>query len=148
MLECCAIVIILVEVVMKISIKTKNYALGKRLQGLIEKKLAKLDKYFDTPAEATALCRVENKTHILELAIKAKGVDLRSEVRSDNMYDNLDIALPKLERQIIKLCQKKKSFERAVDMAVDEFMFLQETPTFEDRRITKTKQFAKSRLKG
>ena len=32
---------------MKIDIVEKNYDVGTRLQGLIEKKVGKLDKYFD-----------------------------------------------------------------------------------------------------
>ena len=38
----------------------------------------------------------------MEITITNKGLLYRSEVASDNMFENIDLALPKIEKQIVK----------------------------------------------
>ena len=54
------------------------------------------------------------------------------------MFENLDMALPKVEKQIIRANQKRQNFKTQVEAPILEF--LQELPTFEDKRIAKKKQ--------
>ena len=42
----------------------------------------------------------------MEITVKGKGVFVRSEVESDNMYANLDTCLAKLERQVVRISGK------------------------------------------
>ncbi len=93
---------------MKIQITSKNYTVSQKLKGIIEKKVEKLDRYFGADATAKVVCRKDKDLYTLELTISDKGVLFRSEVTTDNMYQNIDIALPKVERQIIKYSGKLK----------------------------------------
>ncbi len=124
---------------MKIEIVERNYDVGKRLQGLIEKKLNKLDRYFPDGGKATVVCRQEKKNYIMEMTITDKNGFYRSEVSGGNMFENLDMALPKVEKQIIRANQKRQSFKAQVAETVLEF--LDEVPTFEDKKIAKKKVF-------
>ena len=93
---------------MKIQISSKNYNVSAKLKDIIQKKVEKLDKYFSDDADIRILCKKENDLLKLELTIKDKGLLFRSEVQSDNMYQNIDMALPKIEKQIVKYSSKLK----------------------------------------
>ena len=94
---------------MKIEIQSRNYFVKDNLRGLIEKKVEKLSKYFNDTASAKILCAGENNGLLkLELTIIDKGLIFKSERVSDNMYENLDIVLPKVEKQIVKTFEKIK----------------------------------------
>lgn len=88
---------------MRIEIISKNYKESERLLNILEKKLAKLDKYFSDEADANVKLSITNgEKFTMEVTIRGAGKTIRSETTSDNMYDNIDILLPKLERQIAK----------------------------------------------
>ena len=87
---------------MKVEISSKNYNVSDRLREVIEKKVAKLDKYFNDDAVAKVNCKMEGIVAKLELSIRSRGLFYRAEVTGDNMYENIDLALPKVEKQIIK----------------------------------------------
>ena len=103
---------------MKIEIVERNYDVGKRLESLIEKKLKKLERYFPDDAKATVVCRQEKKNYIMEVSITNKNGFYRSEVTGENMFENLDMALPKVEKQIIRANQKRQSFKTQVEAPI------------------------------
>ena len=96
---------------MRIEIATKNYKPTDHLKQIIEKKISKFDKYFSQEASAKVMLSAsgqQNNRHTMEITLKSGSISVRSEVTSDNMYDNIDIILPKIERQIVK---HRKKFE-------------------------------------
>ena len=126
---------------MKLEIIEKNYDVGKRLQSLIEKKVGKLGRYFKDDAVCKVACKEDNKRFKLEITITGKGCFFRSEVVGDNMYDNLDVALPKIEKQILKFSGKKNDSYKAVTLP--ELLFVSELPEEEyKKKITKRKTFS------
>ena len=126
---------------MKIEFIERNYDIGNRLKEIITKKINKLDRYFGDDAQARVVCKLENKTYKLELTITNKGLLYRSEVTGENMYDNIDLALPKIERQIIKQAEKRKDKFRAGAFDVPSFEFLEEKPEEKKKDIYKRKTF-------
>ena len=109
---------------MKIEIQSRNYFIKDNLRGLIEKKVEKLSKYFNDTASAKVICAGENNGMLkLELTIIDKGLIFKSERTSDNMYENLDIVLPKVEKQIVKTFEKiKDRLKENVDPFALEFV--------------------------
>lgn len=93
---------------MNIQISSKNYVVSNKLKDIIEKKVERLDRYFSDNAEARIFCRKEKDLCKLEITIKDGGLMFRSEVFGDSMYQNIDMALPKVEKQIIKYSSKLK----------------------------------------
>ena len=124
---------------MRVEIYEKNYSAGERLKSVIEKKLGRFDRYFNDDASCKVVLRKEGKdTLITEVSIAFSGKLVRSEVASDNMYDNIDLVIPKLERQLIK---NKSKLDRKLRAAA----FLDEELPPEDAyafgKLVKTKTF-------
>ena len=95
---------------MKIELVSKNYNEGMRLVNVIEKKLGKLDKYFSGDADALVkLSTVGNDKFTMEITVRFGGYIARSEVTGANMYDNIDLILPKLEKQIARFRDRMNS---------------------------------------
>ncbi|MCX4312292.1 MAG: ribosome-associated translation inhibitor RaiA [Clostridia bacterium] len=113
---------------MTIEYLCKNYDASDKLKSVIDKKVQKLDKFFDDDTRIKIALKKGNTRstddlYTLELTILLDSTVLRAEVTSDNMYNNIDLAIPKLEKQIIrhhkKLESKSKKF-RARDMSFEE----------------------------
>ena len=95
---------------MIIELVSKNYNECNRLVNVIEKKLSRLDKYFSGDAEALVkLSTVGTEKYTMEITVRFGGYIARAEVTSQNMYDNIDLVLPKLEKQIAKFRDRMNS---------------------------------------
>ena len=112
---------------MKIEILSRNYRANDRLKTIIEEKISKLDKYFGVDAKAKVVCSEQNKIKKMEITITNKGLLYRSEVASDNMFENIDLALPKIEKQIVRASEKLKDKKKKAK-EVPVFEFIDEIP--------------------
>lgn len=124
---------------MEIKYIAKNYKISDKLKDIIEKKLSKLDKYFNKDVDVKVACIEQNDNHKLEITINSAGLFIRSEVTSDNMYNNIDLAMPKLERQIVKSNQKYKN--KFAERTFDAFEYLETAPVENKKKVVKTKSF-------
>lgn len=123
---------------MKITFVEKKYKISPRFKEIMTEKLQKLDKYLTEDATARIVGSKQNKNEKLEVTITDKGLLFRSEVLSDNNYDNIDLALPKLEKQIVRNKQKLSDNRKT---APKTFEFLTEVPEFKLPEISKKKVF-------
>ena len=87
---------------MKITILLRHVVIDEKTKAIIEKKITKLDKFFDDEQEALVTLRKAGDTEILELTINAAGMIFRSEVKSESYLRAIDIAVDVIERQIRK----------------------------------------------
>ena len=126
---------------MKIEIIERNYDVGVRLRTLFEKKIEKLDRYFPDEAKARVVCAKEGKLFKLELTISHFKNIYRSETYGENMYENIDIVLPKIEKQIIKYYSKNRDKFKKDAMNVQTFEFIEEAPKEKEKTIYKRKSF-------
>ena len=124
---------------MKIEFLERNYKISNKLKNIITEKIERLSKYFGEDAKVKVLCSEQNKQKKLELTIVNKGVLYRSEVSSDEMYSNIDLALPKIERQIVRRKDKKLAKNRVKEPLA--FEFLTEEPEEKLPEIFKKKTF-------
>lgn len=125
---------------MEIKYISKNYKISDKLKDIIEKKLQKLEKYFTKDTTVKVACSEQNDVCKLEVTVNSSGLFIRSEVASDNMYNNIDLAMPKLERQIVKNNKKYKS-KFADKETAGVFEFLEEEPEFTSPKVVKKKTF-------
>lgn len=107
---------------MRIEFLTKNYNPSEKLKDVITKKVERLDKFFEEDTKVKILLKEANDVETLELTIVLDSSVMRAEVSSENMYDNIDIALPKLEKQIIKhrtklMAKSKKVRAKELDVS-------------------------------
>ena len=88
---------------MRIEIISKNYKKGEKLDNIINEKLSKFERYFEDDAVAKVtlkqIGKEDSKTvkYEMEIAVFFGTNVVRSAVISDNMYKNIDLALPKIE---------------------------------------------------
>ena len=64
---------------MNIIVSAKNMELTQALKATVEKKLSKLEKYFNPNVEAQATLSVQKNRQIIEVTIPFNGVILRAE---------------------------------------------------------------------
>ena len=126
---------------MKLEFIERNYDIGARLATIISKKVSKLERYFEDDAKARIVCKLENKTYKMELTITNKGQIYRAEVTGENMYENIDTILPKIEKQIIKQSEKKKDFFKKSDFDQTSYLFLSVKSKDAPMDIYKRKKF-------
>jgi ribosomal subunit interface protein len=129
---------------MKIIVSAKNIELTSALKNVVEKKLSKLDRYFDPLLEAHATLGVEKNRQIIEVTIPFGGRILRGEEANDDMYASIDLVVDKLEKQIIK---QKTKLSRNVHSDSVKFHSIPELEVTEhdrktDPSIVRTKKFA------
>ncbi|NEU30223.1 ribosome-associated translation inhibitor RaiA [bacterium LRH843] len=89
---------------MKFNIRGENIEVTPALRDYVEKKISKLERYFDTApiAEAHVKMEVLNSQHIIEITIPMTQLLLRAEEVHVDMYAAIDTVTEKLERQIRK----------------------------------------------
>ena len=90
---------------MKYQILGKNIEVTDGIRSSIEKKLARMDKYFVINDDVT--CRVVVRSYKvgskIEVTIFTPQMDFRAEVKNDDLYAGVDLAIDKLEGQMRKL---------------------------------------------
>lgn len=87
---------------MRINTRGKNMEVTPALQDYLEKRLGKLEKYFESDIEANITMSIARESHIVEVTISIDGLLLRGEEVSPDMYASVDSVVDKLERQIHK----------------------------------------------
>ncbi len=89
---------------MKINARGSKLEVTDAIRDYINKKVAKLDKYFENPDEFTAniLIKTIGNSQTVEVTIPIRKVILRAEESSEDLYKSIDLVSEKLERQIRK----------------------------------------------
>ncbi len=93
---------------MRIEFLCRNYVASEKLKDIITRKVDKLDKFFDEDTKAKIVLKESKDIKTLEITVAVKNGIARAEVVGDNMYDLIDLAIPKLEKQIIRHHGKMK----------------------------------------
>jgi putative sigma-54 modulation protein len=89
---------------MNINIRGENLEVTGALREYVEKKLSRLERYFDIPpaSDVHVTLRVEKDKQNVEVTIPLRGAVLRAEEKNHDMYASIDLVVDKLERQIRK----------------------------------------------
>lgn len=89
---------------MKIQTRGENLQLTDALRDYVEKKIGRLEKYFDTPPgqNVQVTLSVVRDLDIVEVTMPLNGIIIRAEERSPDMYASIDLVSEKLEGQIRK----------------------------------------------
>ena len=126
---------------MKISVIGRQMNVYEDMKLLIEKKLAKFEKFFPGEGAATATLSCKNNRKFIEITIAAAGTLFRSEVGAESFRDALDDAVTNIERQIRKNKTKlaRRLRENVFVPAVEEYY--DDTPAEEEEEIIRTKTF-------
>lgn len=137
---------------MLIQVKGKNIEVTDALRNYVDKKLVKLEKYFQDIKEATVVLSVQRGIHMVEVQLEGDGILLRGEERrGTDMYGSIDQVVEKLESRVKKFKGKlygktleKGPEEKAAmkDQALDAAFGAGEAEEAEVPTIVRTKRFA------
>ncbi|PWF99416.1 ribosome hibernation-promoting factor, HPF/YfiA family [Levilactobacillus bambusae] len=99
------------------NIRGENIEVTDAIRDYVEKRISKLEKYFDSSVNANAHVNLKvypNKTSKVEVTIPMPYLTLRAEETSPDLYASVDLVTDKLERQIRKYKTKvnRKSREK------------------------------------
>ncbi|HSH24539.1 MAG TPA: ribosome-associated translation inhibitor RaiA, partial [Massilibacterium sp.] len=127
------------------NIRGENIEVTDALRDYVEKKVGKLERYFDTPprTDVNVNLKVYNdKTQKVEVTIPMPHLLLRAEETHTDMYAAIDLVVDKLERQIRK--HKTKVNRKARQEGALKYAFAQidnGKTEEEDIQIYRTKRF-------
>ncbi len=85
---------------MNTKIVGKSFTVSEAIEDRVNKKLAKLDKYFGDDAQANVKLSLERGRQIVEATISYRGDILRAEESTSDLYSSLDGVIDKLQRQV------------------------------------------------
>ena len=96
------------------------------LKTYAEEKIAKLDKYLDSPAEAHIVLTVEKFRHQADITLSVNGTRIKAFEETGDMYSAIDQVTDKVEKQLKRHLSKIRN--RRMDGArEDEFVSGMET---------------------
>lgn len=131
----------------KVEISTRNIDLSDRLKDYVTKKVSKLDRYLDILEEAKVdlsfaqAARDAKDRQVAQLTIRGKGVLLRAEERTDDIFASVDAALEKISRQIERF-KGRRWRKRGDGRAISEVLAVDEEESMDlEETIVRRKQF-------
>ena len=130
---------------MNIIISGKNMDITDALREQTNKKVGKLERYFEPGTEAHVTLSVEKNRHIVEVTIPFNGIILRAEESTDDMYASIDKVLDKLEHQIHRYRTKLERSFRSGAFKDERLLFSADVyhdNNGQELKVVKTKRFA------
>ncbi len=130
---------------MKFTFTNKKVNLPKAVHAYAEKKVGKLDRYFDNDAEAAIVFSVEKDLNRVEVTVRSGSMIFRASERTSDMYASIDAAVSSIERQLrknkarLEKRLRKDAFSRSLDEA-EISSFVPDAPD-EELTIVRTKKF-------
>ena len=97
---------------MRISITARHFKLSEELKNDTESELRRLKKYYDGIIDAEVILGWEKKDRIAEINLMLNGNQLTAHERSEEMSKSINVAIDKIERQLIKHKDRRRSFEQ------------------------------------
>ncbi len=124
---------------MKTNTTARNTTIRDNFKNSIDKKLSKLDRFFDDTASANVTVINENGRETVEITIKAHSMFFRAEKTTMDRLDSLDAVVDALFRQIVK---NKTKLEKRMKSQAFEPGYEQDFVGAEDSfRVVKSKKF-------
>ena len=115
---------------MRINYTTKKMTLKSSTKDHVEKKLAKMDKFFDSEADASVVFRIDSGRVTCELTIRNNSMVYRAEDSSMDIIEAFDSACDIIVRRIRR--QKTKLEKRLRSAAVDDYSTEFDLPPIQD----------------
>lgn len=135
---------------MELQITGKNMEVTERLDDYVRQKVEKLDRYMSSIVSARMELSLENTKsaadrQVAQLTIRSdRGVILRSEERTGDMFASIDVVMDKMYRQIARYKGKRQRARReappedlGLPLPMDEALLEED-----EGQIVRTKRFA------
>jgi putative sigma-54 modulation protein len=131
---------------MQLIVQGKNIEITDRLREYVEKKVDRLDRYLSTITEArmelsTERTRSAEDRQVAQLTVRSKGMILRSEERTGDVFTSVDMVVDKMKRQIDRYKSKQRRRFRGAQAEVLPESALEEEEEISVGEIVRTKRF-------
>ena len=115
---------------MNIKITGKDLKATEAIKDYIEKKMGRLQKYFETDEiDVQAMIRIERELQIAEISASYKGETFRAVAENKDLYASIDEDIDILERQVRKAKTKKERINK------DETLRMKESINENDEKV-------------
>ena len=91
---------------MNLIIKAHNFEITPSINEHVRTKFKKITRHFDHLIDAKFTLSLEKLNHIAQVTIHLPKADIHAESSDENMYHAIEIAIQKLDRQVIKYKEK------------------------------------------
>ena len=129
---------------MKFTFTNKKVDLPKSVHAYAEKKVGKLDRYFNADAEASIVFGIEKDLNRVEVTVRSGSMIFRASERTSDMFASIDAVVTTIERQIRKnktrLARRIKQ-DAWVKTPEGVSSFVPEEPEEGEFQIIRTKRF-------
>lgn len=106
---------------MNIKITGKELKATEAIKDYLEKKISRLEKYFDTEdLDVQVMIKVERELQIAEISASYKGESFRAVTENKDLYASIDEDIDILERQIRKAKTKKERMNKDESLRIKE----------------------------
>ena len=127
---------------MNINISGKGIDLTPSIKEIVEKKLSKLDKFFNKEVDCNVKISTQKDMQKIEVTIPMKNNAVRAEHQSTDLYQSIDLVVDILERQIAKYKTKIQRKRQSNVGLFEGFNFTDDSSNEETEiNIVKTKTF-------
>jgi len=96
---------------MKLSFTARHFKAPERLKDYAEKKVKRLEKYYDGILDCEVVLDYEKLLQVAEIIVRVYGTRLTVVEKSDDIFKSIDLAVDKMERQLKKYKEKLREFE-------------------------------------
>lgn len=126
---------------MNITISARKTTVKDSFRDWAEKKLKKLDRFFEEDAQATIVVTNERERETVEVTVQSRGMIFRAEKTSADRLDSLDAVVEALTRQIVKNKNKLEKKGKTRAASLEGFEGYSADVAEEEYHVVKTKEF-------
>ena len=134
----------------EVALTGHDLEISPRLRAYVEKKVSKLDRFLDTIHQADVelayqkTARSATDRQVAQMTVRGRGLLLRTEERSDDIFAAVDAALDKMQRQIERYKGKHRRSRGDGTSASAVGLDMPPAPADEDEslRVVRRKRFA------
>jgi putative sigma-54 modulation protein len=103
---------------MKIKITGRHISVSEKLKEYSEKRISKIEKYFQQLIDIQLISYVEKLDHVAELLINGDSLQFYAREKAADLFSAVDLLIDKMEKQIVRFKEKIQS-KKGVDVQFD-----------------------------
>ena len=107
---------------MKIKITGRHINVSEKLKEYAEKRISRVEKYFQQLIDIQLIFYVEKLDHVAELLINGDSVQFYAREKAADLFSAIDLLVDKMEKQIVRIKEKsqsKKGADAQLDISYD-----------------------------
>lgn len=105
---------------MNITITGRNFEVTSDVREYAEKRIKKIEKYFNQLIEVLVVMNVQKLDHIVDILVNGDGVQFYAIQKAGDMYSSIDLIVDKMEKQISRYKDRQSDHKATVALEMVE----------------------------